>query len=488
MKRTFIATMAVALATALLPGVALAADPPPNDDFGNATTITALPFSAKISTIGATKSADDPTACHYWGESTVWTRYTAQEDGFLRVSSSGGPAIGVYTGDRGALALVPGACTYYTGFSADVFPVKAGTTYHFALIESYAWNGREFTFDLTTIPAAANDDRASAAVTGFPATLEGDLRRATSEPDELMASCDPGAGQSVWYRYTPDRTRSVQVTRASGYTVLSVHRATGLSELDCAGASDYYGPVFLATAGESYLIRAAHNVEQAGQFELNLVNAPAIKPSAYATPDRPSTFDDVQFSPYAGDPLSRELVGGEIQFGDGATSPFTGTQAVGHRYAKDGKYTVRVTGTTKDGRTGTTEQVLEVTTHDVKLTWLSLPATARAGDTKRIKVSVTNTRYDEDVRVSLKRKTTSGYYEEIGYLTQRVAASPTGKVEFPFAYTYTAADAAAGQVEFKLVAELNRWEYDDAQPADNELVAVTAVRAAATTPANAAIS
>lgn len=487
MKRTFIATMAAALATALLPGVALAAGPPANDDFGNATTITALPFSTKISTVGATKSTDDPTACHYWGESTVWTRYTAQEDGFLRVSSSGGPAIGVYTGDRGALALVPGACTYNTGFSVDVFPVKAGTTYHFALVEDYAWNGREFTFDLTTIPAAANDDRASATVTGFPATLEGDLRRATSEPDELAASCGSGADQSVWYRYTPDRTRSVQVSR-SGNTVLSVHRAADLSEVDCAGNSDYYGLVFTATAGESYLIRAAQSVEQAGQFELNLVNAPAIRPSAYATPDRPSVFDDVQFSPYAGDPLNRALVSGEIQFGDGTTTPFTGTQAVGHRYAEDGRYTVRVTGTTKDGRTGTTEQVLEVATHDVKLTGLSLPASARAGDTKRIKVSVTNTRYDENVRVSLKRKTTSGYYEEIGYQTQRVAASPTGKVEFPFAYTYTAADAAAGQVEFKLVAELGGWEYDDAQPADNELRAVTAVRAAARTPANAAIS
>jgi len=485
--RTFIATMAAALAAALLPGVALAADPPANDDFDNATTITALPFSAQISTVGATKSTDDPTACHYWGESTVWTRYTAQEDGFLRVSSAGGPAIGVYTGDRGALALVPGACTYNTGFSADVFPVKAGTTYHFALIENYAWNGREFTFDLTTIPAAANDNRAAATITGFPATLEGDLRRATSEPNELTASCGPDADQSVWYRYTPDRTRSVHVSQPNS-TVLNVRRAADLSEVDCAGNSDYHGLVFTATAGESYLIRVAQNVEDAGQFELNLANAPAIKPGAYATPDQPSIFDDVRFSPYAGDSLDSALVSGEIQFGDGATTPFAGTQAVSHRYAKDGKYTVRVTGTTKDGRTGTTEQTLEVATHDVKLSGLSLPATARAGETKRIKVSVGNTRYDENVRVALMRKSVHGYYEEIGYTTQRVAASPSGKVEFPFAYTYTAADAAAGQVEFKLVAELNSWNYEDAQPADNEIVAVTTVRAAAKTPANAKIS
>ncbi|MCP2250349.1 PKD domain-containing protein [Lentzea aerocolonigenes] len=486
--RTFIATMAAALATALLPGVALAADPPANDDFGNATTITALPFSAKLTTVGATKATDDPTACHYWGQSTVWTRYTAQEDGFLRVSSSGGPTIGVYTGDRGALTLVPGACTYNTGFTADVFPVKAGTTYHFALIENYAGYGREFTFDLTTIPAAPNDNRASATVVGFPATLDGDLRRATSEPDELTASCGPDANQSVWFRYTPDRTRIVHVKWSVWSTVLNVRRAADLSELDCAGGSDPYGLVFTATAGESYLVRVAQDAESAGQFKVSFANAPAIKPNAYTSVEQPSVFDDVQFEPGSGDPLGRELVSGEIQFGDGASTPVTGTQAVSHRYAKDGKYTVRVTGTTKDGRTGTTEQVLEVATHDVKLSGLSVPSTARAGETKRIKVSVTNTRYDENVRVSLKRKSVHGYYEEVGYLIQRVAASPTGKVEFPFAYTYTAADAAAGQVEFNLVTVINS-NYEDAQPADNELVAVTAVRATAeSATANARVS
>ncbi|GHH48483.1 PKD domain-containing protein [Lentzea cavernae] len=486
--RIFIAAVTAALATALLPGVALAAAPP-NDDFDNATTITALPFSAKTSTAGATKSTDDPTACHYWGESTVWLRYTAQENGFLRASTSGGPAFGVYTGSRGALALVPGACSYNTGFSADVFPVTAGTTYHFALIENYAWNGREFGFELTTISAAANDNQASAAVTGFPATLEGDLRRATAEPDELTASCGPDAGQSVWFRYTPDRTRSVQLKR-TGYSspVLNVRRATDLSEVDCAGTSDYQGLVFTATAGQSYLIRVAQGVEDAGQFELSLANAPAIKPVADPNPEQPSIFDDITFSVGSGDPLGKPLVSGEVQFGDGATAPITDSETVQHRYAKDGKYTVRVTGTTQDGRTGSSEQVLEVATHDVKLSGLSLPATARAGETKRIKVSVGNTRYDENVRVALMRKSVHGYYEEVGYLTQRVAASPSGKVEFPFAYTYTAADAAAGEVTFKLVASLNNYDYDDAQPADNEIIAVTTVRAAAKTTANARIS
>ncbi|MEU0884235.1 hypothetical protein ABZ345_37065 [Lentzea sp. NPDC005914] len=477
--RTFIAAAAAVLAAALVPGIALAAEAPANDDFDNATTITALPFSAKVTTAGATKATDDPTACNYWGQSTIWLHYTAQEDGLLRASSPTGPPLGVYTGTRGALTLVPGACSYDTGLSNDIFPVKAGTTYHIALIESYASNGHEFTFDLAATPYAANDNRAAATVAGFPSTLEGDLRRASAEPDEVTASCAPEATQSVWYRYTPERTRSVHVGRAAYQsTVLSAHRASDLSELDCQSKNDYYGLVFTATAGETYLIRVADDVQRAGSFELDFANAPAIRPAFNLDPEQPSVFDDVEFDHYAGDPLARELVSGEIQFGDGFSAPITGPASVHHRYAKDGSYPVRITGSTKDGRTGTTTRTINVTTHDVTLSSPSVPASAKAGETKRIKVSVGNTRYDERVRVELRRLSVYGYYETVANLEQQVVASANGKVEFPFAYTYTADDAKTGKVTFKLVAMLPGHYEGDANPADNEILASTAVRSA----------
>lgn len=476
--RTTIAAVIAALITALAPGLAQAAEPPANDDFDNATTITSLPYNATLTTAGSTKAPDDPTECYYWGTDSVWLGYTATEDAFLRANIGGQPYMAVYTGERGSLSMVPGTCTFMQR-SSDTFAVKAGTTYYFALVEHYAGYGKDFTFDLKTVPAAPNDNRAAAATTGFPATLEGYLDRASEEPGELGASCAPEAVQSVWYSYTPDRTRSVYAKRTEYHSsVVSVYRASDLSEVDCAPMGTSSGAVFTATAGETYLLRIAGEPDTAAGFRVELVNAPAINPFAAASPERPTVLKDVVFSPWAGDSLARPLVSGEIQFGDGASAPITGTNPIRHRYAKDGQYTVRVTGTTNDGRTGTTERPLKVETHDVALSGLAVPATARAGETKRIKVSVGNTRYDENVRVALLRLTPSGYYEEVGSGVQRVAASPGGKVEFPFAYTYSAQDAQLGKVTFKVVASLPDRYDGDANPADNEILGSTAVRPA----------
>jgi len=474
--RIMIAAVAAALIATFAPGLAHAAEPPANDDFDNATTITSLPYRGTLTTAGATKAPDDPTACYYYGTDSVWLKYTAPEDAILRTNVTGQPYLAVYTGARGSLAMVPGTCTSTQGNNAT-FHVKAGKTYYFALAEYYAGYGKDFTLDVMTVPAEPNDNRAAATTTGFPATLEGDLRRASSEPDEPRSSCAPGADRSVWYRYTPDRTRSVYLKRLEYHSsALSVFRASDLSEVDCAVTGSSSGSVFTATAGESYLIRVAGEPETADYYKLSLVNAPAITPSSSNYPAEPSVFDDIAFSPYAGDQLGRDLVSGEIQFGDGTSAPITGRDAIHHWYAEDGDYRIRVSGSTKDGRTGSSERVLKVRTHDVTLSGFSVPSTARAGDTKRLKVSVGNTRYDEDVTVTLQVQSDNGYYEEVGTLTQHVAASPTGKVEFPFAHTFTAAEAARGKATFQVVANL-RYRYDgDDNPKDNELVAVTTVR------------
>lgn len=146
-----------------------------------------------------------------------------------------------------------------------------------------------------------------------------------------------------------------------------------------------------------------------------------------------------------------------------------------HRYAADGDYRLEMSATTDDGRSGTGSQTLHVETPDVTLTGLSLPAQARAGQTKPVKVSVVNNRSDENVVVSLRRKAESGYYQEAGTLTRWVRAG--GRVDFPFACTYTAADAAAGQAEFEVTANIDGRYDGDSHAVDNHLTAVTAVRA-----------
>jgi len=111
-----------------------------------------------------------------------------------------------------------------------------------------------------------------------------------------------------------------------------------------------------------------------------------------------------------------------------------------------------------------------------------VPASARAGQTKPIKVSVANVRGDEDVTVVLYRVGANGEQERtIGTLTQRVPASAQGRTEFPFAYSYREEDATAGQVTFRVRAEVAGygWRGDD-KGDDNEARATTAqVRPAA---------
>ncbi|MFD8494699.1 PKD domain-containing protein [Amycolatopsis sp. NPDC059657] len=468
--RTAVIGFIAAAVSVLLPGFAHA-DPPSNDDFDTATTIAALPFRTTAATTGTTAAADDPTSCSGQITGSVWYRYTAPADGIVRTSRGGGrfgPFIAVYTGARGDLTQVPGACQNpLNGIPSATFHVTAGTTYHVLLFEILGGSGK-VDFDFMAVPPEPNDAVAAATVAGLPAEYTGDLARASAEPSEPTASCDPEAVQSVWYRYTPERTRSVSLDKLYGKApAISVH--SGGVELDCVPAGNYLESVFTAVAGQTYYIRVADSAERAAWFDLRIATAPALQPRVNPYPDRPSVYTDVEFNPTSGDQLGRKLVSGEIRFGDGTSAPITGTP-IRHKYTVDGTYQVEVTGSTNDGRTGTGSTSLKVETHDVSLTGFSAPATARVDQTKSLKVSVVNARYGETVKVRLLRQTPEGYFNEVGSLTQAVAAP--GKVDFPFAYTYTGADAAAGKVTFKVVATLED-NHDDARPADNELVAVT---------------
>ncbi|WP_328451941.1 hypothetical protein [Amycolatopsis sp. NBC_00438] len=480
-RRLFVAGLAVA--AALVAPAAASAGTPSNDDFGTATTVTALPFKATQDVGEGTAAADDPTSCYSWIASSVWYDYTASADGFVRALPSGvgqQPFIAVYTGERGALTQVPGACAEWNNGPSVTFPVTAGQTYHIMLFKQYAGAGQPATLDLATVPREPNDDFAAAAVATLPGTFSGDLTRSSAEPGEAAPSCDPGADHSVWYRYTPDRTRAISVEARSRWSPsVTVYRGAtrdSLSEVDCksAGGGDKR-PVFTATAGQQYWIRVADDAEGASWYDIRLTTAPALTPNANSWPNIPSVFDDVSFSPNAGDHLGRPLVGGELKFGDGTSVRLTSNTQVTHRYAADGDYRLEISATTDDGRSGTGFQTLHVETHDVTLTGLSLPSQARVGQTKPVKVSVVDNRYDEKIVVSLRKKAESGYYQDVGTLTQFVPAG--GRVDFPFAYTYTAADAAAGQAEFEVTANIDGRYDGDNHPVDNRLTASTVVRA-----------
>ncbi|MCX2949566.1 PKD domain-containing protein [Lentzea sp. NEAU-D7] len=484
-KRILASAFAAAVFATFAPVVALAAAA--GDDFDSATDVTALPFQSAVDTTGATKAADDPNACNHWGEASVWLRYTAPADGLVRLraeSTRFGPFFGVFTGQRGALAPVPGACDSNSPHDT-IFSVQAGVTYHVMLVEYYSWYAGPVNVSLTPVAPSPNDDRAAAAPVEISERHEGDLRRASAEPGEPAASCDAGATQSVWYRYTPAQAKFVRVQ--ADRAAVSVYRASDLSEVDCepSGSGNYQDNVFSAVPGESYLVRVADSPAYAGPFSAEFGEAPPLSPGVSSYPSNPSVFTELTMEPYSG--VQRPLVSGTVQFGDGGSAQIVPGQPIKHRYAADGQYTVTVTGSTKDGRTGTGTRTLKVDTHDVAVTAFTVPASARAGQTKQFKVSVANTRQDETVRVTLYKvgAAGSGYDLEIGHTTQWVPASASGVSDFPFAYTYSAEDAVKGSVEFRVQATLPERAWDaEARPEDNQARAkTTSVRKAAGTSA-----
>ena len=121
--------------------------PPANDDFDNATPITAVPFTDSIDTRGATPAADDPTDC-YGTSATVWYSFTPPSDIQISANASGSDysaAVAVYTGSRGSLYLI--ACDWCVTFDA-----LAGETYFFMVGNPYNSNGGNLVFNVDVAP------------------------------------------------------------------------------------------------------------------------------------------------------------------------------------------------------------------------------------------------------------------------------------------------------------------------------------------------
>ena len=465
------------LMTALAP--AAHAAPPSNDDFDGATTISSLPFKSTVDTSGATATGD-PTTCD-WGTNSVWFRYTAAADGFVRMATDRPegekPAVSAYTGERGALTWRPGACQYSHGGGSNTFAVTAGTTYHFLVQDTLFAGPVEFGLEL--VPRPANDDFAAAAPLPSGTDVAGDPGPATFETGEPRSACDLRSTRSLWYRYTPDRAGifAVQVTQRSNLAAVTVYRGTALdalSELDCQNSS--HDPVvFAATPGETYHVRVSNGIYGAAPLTLRLDEAPRITPAAsWILPQAPGVFDEVRFGIDSGDPAGRWLAGGEVLFGDGTSAPIAavpGQAEVRHRYAADGAYQVTITGHTADGRTGSSTLTVKVETHDVTVANVKAPATAKVGETGQVEVSVTGTRYAEDVVVELLRRRADGYHDVVGTVRRHVAEDGTEVV--PFTYTYSADDAVLGKATLKARVRLDGRE--DNNPADNERVVETVV-------------
>lgn len=327
---------------------------------------------------------------------------------------------------------------------------------------------------MSAIPPPANDDFANATLIStvpFSDTVA-DAVAAGVQPGEPVPSCRfASTTGTLWYSFTPTVSGSYVFHQTAGFqATLAAYTGsslTGASEVAC----QLLNVVFHAAAGTTYHIQAT------GGFEFGSLPASFtfdVAPQPVANfgfgPFSPSSFDNVQFIDSSSDPAGTGFQTERWEFGDGAT-------AIGccpiHRYATDGDYTVKLDVTTFDGRTASTSQVVHVRTHDVAITKFTIPAAARAGQTRQISVGVNNNRYPETVDVQL-FKGGAGGFQPVGDQAISVPVRPSNRTTaFEFDYTFTSDDAALGKVTFRAIATISGA--NDALPADNEAIASTRV-------------
>ncbi|WP_123809620.1 PKD domain-containing protein [Micromonospora globispora] len=443
---------------------------PTNDDFSAAVAIDSLPFNTTLDTSEATWDPTDPAQCSSNG--SVWYSFTPTSDMRIKADTIGSgydTVLSAWTGDAGSLSLV--ACNDdYSGLQSQItFAATAGTTYYFMVADccgNGGGGGGSLVFSVEEIQAAVNDNFANAISIGaLPYSNTQDYGTSSAEAGEPSSCFTPV--NTVWYSYTATATGSITASTNSYYSGIAAYTGSSLanlSQVGCRGVYSGQALTFVAEQGTTYYFQVEANGTSQLTFQLKVAPDPIAQ--FYYSPGDPSSYDTISFyGYYSSDPAGAGISAYAWDFGDGTTATGDSTS---HRYAADGDYTVQLTVRTPDGRSDSTSQVVQVRTHDVSIDRLNVPATARVGQTIGINVYLKNTRYPENVQVTLYKSVPSGFVQ-VGYSTQLVKVSTTGQTtRYSFNYTVTSDDLAVGKITFKAVAQLT--EHTDALPADNELL------------------
>jgi Ca2+-binding RTX toxin-like protein len=200
------------------------AAPPPNDELAGAIDFSSepLPYTSTVDTTEATTPTDEVApSCTYSDGRSVWYRYTAPADGYLKAdigSSYYATGIAAYTGSA------PSAGTEVACNASKLnFKVRGGETYTILVRDGYSGS-----VSLTAsegVAPPANDDFAAAKVIdrlSFSDTV--DMTYATKEDADPIPSCNYATGSTVWYSYTPSADGYVQAeTPGSYYSALAVY-------------------------------------------------------------------------------------------------------------------------------------------------------------------------------------------------------------------------------------------------------------------------
>jgi hypothetical protein len=253
---------------------------PANDDFDNATVISALPFTDTISTVDATTAGDDPF-CN-GNEHTVWYAFTPTQDTRVRADTAGSDyatSLGVYTGSRGALNQV--ACA---SSPAEVtFNASANTTYFFMVASACCGGpGGTLVFNVVELQPPANDELSGATPLTLNTTITQDTSLATRAPTD-PTTCGDFFDNTVWFTFTAAQSQPLNLdkrgTTTRGFLALLTDLGSGPVVIACANDSEVIRPGlrFDATAGRTYFVMAA-----AYSFEAGILNL-TLRPAVVAT-------------------------------------------------------------------------------------------------------------------------------------------------------------------------------------------------------------
>jgi hypothetical protein len=287
---------------------------PPNDDFDNATLVSALPFTDTEDVSEATRALDDPYTSSW---PNVWYRFTPATDTSLELDTTGSNTstdVCVYQGTRGALGQV--ACSP-DGFDSHFFAeLHGGVTYYVMVDITSSCCSQSLTLALRDRTVANNDFDAAQQVDSLPYEDSRDVLRATAAPDDPW--CRTSSTNTVWYRYTPSTDLAVAAdTAGSGYdTRLCLYVGSRGALTEVASNDDANGTFFAALtanlrAGTTYWFMVATNQPDASNLHLSLQETTPLPPVAGDDFDAATqigstpysdTLDVTQATPAADDP------------------------------------------------------------------------------------------------------------------------------------------------------------------------------------------
>jgi hypothetical protein len=289
--------------------------PPKNGKVANSTPILTFPYQATSNNLGAIAEKDlTALSCGSDVKNSIWWKYTARENGLLKVTTEGttfDTVMGIWTGTGkpeteiacnddagtpsggdeatpapsvGDEATTVDAATESTQYSVARALVETGKTYYIQ-VAGYQNSTGDVKLKATLgKPNAKSLLKNAAAILSLPFEAKGNNVDAVPESDAAKPSCKENATNPIWWKYTAKETGAILInTVGSSFdTNLSVwsgetHPLTEVACNDDGLEESKSQVVFDTEVGKTYYIRVDGNNNAEG--DVVLIGKKVVPPS-----------------------------------------------------------------------------------------------------------------------------------------------------------------------------------------------------------------